>query len=108
MSDNCRFVDRISKEFVKFQEDELRKSKEEIFRDNYKIRFYDEVSSFIADNIDEYMDDDVVESLDSEPYGVLDRLFDFYLDCDGASINTYEDTNNMITWYCEKYHRDDM
>ena len=83
-------------------EDEMKKSKEEIFYDNYRIHFYVELRDFLMSDND--LDDEYYEKLASEKDSLLALLYDDFLDREYSSINNWEDTTDFLESYCERYY----
>ena len=77
-------------EYIDFKEQELTKSKEEIFRDYYQIHFYEELSNFI--------------SCGEDKGHILSSLYDYFLKQEYASINNYEDIELFVIDYNKQYH----
>ena len=66
--------ENVEKEYKSFFEDEMKKSKEEIFYDNYRIHFYVELRDFLMSDND--LDDEYYEKLASEKDSLLALLYD--------------------------------
>ena len=86
------------KEFDGFKEAELQKGKEEIFNDNYQIRFFDEIHEFLIS--ESLLDSEELETIASEGTSFISLLYDFYLDREYASINSWDDIVDLIADYC--------
>ena len=86
------------KEFEEFKQAEMQKDKEAIFNDNYLIRFYDELHEFLIS--ESLLKSEELEVIASEGTCFIKLLYDFYLDREYASINTWEDISDMIADYC--------
>lgn len=89
-------------EFAVFKIDELRKSKEEIFRGNYRIRFYDELHEYLTteSHIQEF-DRDVLESLEAAHTKLISILYDYYINNEYASIDSWGSIDDMIFNFCD-------
>ena len=98
-----RLMKNINDEFALFYDDELKKSKDEIFDDCAKIRFYKSIYEYIGHVFGDlsYMEHyyGMVLALLREPFGLIGLLYDFYLSKEGYSINTYDDIDTMIADY---------
>ena len=94
--------ENVEKEYKSFFEDEMKKSKEEIFYDNYRIHFYVELRDFLMSDND--LDDEYYEKLASEKDSLLALLYDDFLDREYSSINNWEDTTDFLESYCELYY----
>lgn len=90
-------------EYLDFKEKELQKSKEEIFGDYYGIHFYEELSNFISCGED-ILDEKHFRCLSKDKGHIISSLYDFYLKQEYASINNYEDMEELVIDYNKKYH----
>lgn len=90
-------------EYLDFKEKELQKSKEEIFRDYYEIHFYEELSNFISCGED-ILDEKHFRCLSKDKGHIISSLYDFYLKQEYASINNYEDIEELVIDYNKRYH----
>lgn len=96
---------RVESEFLKYKEKELSKTPEEIFNHSYQNHFYQEMSEFLISDSND-LDDVHYEALYEDKESVLDCLYDYYLKNEYASINNYEDINDFVLSYNEKYYSD--
>ncbi len=97
----------VEKEYAEFEKYELTRTPEQLLHeDNYKIRFFNELSGFFQDDYCEGMYDRDFEALYRDSPNILDLLYDYYLDSEYVSINNYDDTQNLIQYYNERYHND--
>lgn len=87
-------------EFNEFKDDELEKSKEEIFEDNYKIRFFDEMHEFlISENLLQSYELSVIAKHGT---AFISHLYDFYLGSEYAAITNWEEVVDMIADFCDR------
>ena len=91
-------------EYLDFKENELQKSKEEIFKDYYEIHFYEELSNFISCGED-ILDERHFKCLSKDKGHILSSLYDYFLKQEYASISNYEDIEEFVIDYNKKYHR---
>lgn len=92
-------MNNLDGEFNQFKEEELQKSPKEIYDDHYKINFYEELYGFFYDT---ELSDSTLKKL-SGSESVINDLYWFFLKYDYSSINTYEDTENLIENYIQCY-----
>ena len=88
--------ENVEKEYKSFFEDEMKKSKEEIFYDNYRIHFYVELRDFLMSDND--LDDEYYEKLASEKDSLLALLYDDFLKEKNPGINIGEERQDF--WKC--------
>lgn len=93
-------------EFESFKKKELLKSKKEIFEDNYQIRFYDEVSNFLECIDDGALDNIHWKCLNEDSGSILNKMYNYYLNSEYASINNTDDLLDLITDYNKSYHHE--
>ena len=99
-----RIAENASTEFENFKNNELLKDKEDVFRDCYTIHFYTEVYEFLngESSIQRFPKEDL-ELIEKEGTSFICLLYDYYLCKEYASISSWDDIDNMIRWYCNKY-----
>ena len=104
-----RLIRRLSDEYEDFREDELSKSKEEIFDDASKINFYFELYNYFLEY--EFLDDDITKFLSDMDYPLC-FLWDEYLRMDGCTIGSWEDIDiflmNVKDWNIPTIEDDEM
>lgn len=97
----------VEKEFEEFKANLMGKSAEEIFQNNYEIHVKTELFDTLCG---EYVDvgEEYYKALYEEVDhgGILQQLYDDFLDSEYASVSTGEDTLSFIKDYCEHYHDD--
>ena len=94
-------------EYTFFKEFWLEQPKIEIFDNAYKIRFYTNVDDFIHYlDKDTFLEPEYVECLLEDSGSVLACLWDYFLKCEYASVETYDDTRDLIENYCHKYYKE--
>lgn len=94
-------------EFTFFKDYWLEQSKEEIFNTAYKIRFYTNIDDFIHYlDKDTFLEPEYIECLLQDNRSVISCLWDYFLKCEYASVETYDDTRDLIENYCEKYYKE--
>jgi hypothetical protein len=97
----------VNTEFENFKNKMLKESKEEIFDNAYKIRFYTNVWDYIQYlNKDTFLEEAYIECLLQDFQSVLTCLWDYFLKQEYASVETYDDTQDLIENYCEKYYKE--
>lgn len=94
---------RIKDQFLKYRENELAKSSENIFNNSYQNYFFQEISEFLRNN-NNGLDDIYYKALDLDGENILHYLYDYYLKNEYASINNYNDMCEFIFDYTKKYH----
>ena len=100
---------RVFAEYTFFKDYWLRQSKENIFNAAYQIRFYTNVDDFIHYlDKDTFLEPEYVKCLLKDKGSVLACLWDYFLKCEYASVETYDDTRDLIKNYCEKYYKEDL
>ena len=97
----------VEKEFEEFKANLMGKSAEDIFQNNYEIHVKTELFDTLCG---EYVDvgEEYYKALYEEVDhgGILQQLYDDFLDSEYASVSTGEDTLSFIKDYCEHYHDD--
>lgn len=96
---------RVKDEFLKYKEKELLKTSEDIFNNSYQNYFYKEISDFLISE-DNGLDEIHYEAFFEDKESVLSFLYDYYLKNEYASMNNYDDINDFIFAYNERYHND--
>ena len=97
----------VEKEFEEFKANLMGKSAEEIFQNNYEIHVKTELFDTLCGEYDDFGEEyyrALYEEVDHG--GILQQLYDDFLDSEYASVSTGEDTLSFIKDYCEHYHDD--
>lgn len=100
------FLANTCKEFEDFEKEMMTKTKQEIFNENYKIRFFSEINYFLQENdgAGEYLEElDYNEELFESKY-FIETLYDYFLSCEYASINNWDDLEDLFRSYLEYTH----
>ena len=108
-----KVISRITLEYNTWKADLLSKDKEYIFNRNYEIHAYNEFFEYLQDDAgnemqDRQLSENVWESLYNEGECLLQQLWDYYIDCELASTESYEEIRNLIYNYCQYFHEDIM
>ena len=99
-----RVIEAVNEEFSDFQEELLKKDPKEIFLSNYEIHVKTELQETL---IGDGLDDEYYQALfQDKDEGILQQLYNDYIDDEYSSVNTMEDTMDFIKDYCEYYHKD--
>jgi hypothetical protein len=98
------FIDKITEEMEEFKLLILQKSKQEIYEANYEIYFYENVSDFLVGYgmgklYNEVWDSHVVELIKRD--NIISSLWDYYINAEYMSINSYEDICDFISTYVQ-------
>lgn len=88
-----RLINNILDEFETFLDDELSKTKSEIFDDASKIYFYFELYNYFLEY--ELLDEDITKHLSEMDYP-LAFLWDEYLGMEGYTIGNWEEIDNFL------------
>ncbi|MBE5751951.1 MAG: DUF3849 domain-containing protein [Clostridiales bacterium] len=94
----------VNSEFKTFQEELLKKATEYVFQKNYEIHIKTEFLDTLLDG--EFDEEYYVALYQDKDKGILQQLYDDFLDSEYASVSTGEDTRNFILGYCKYYHKD--
>lgn len=99
----------VEDEYLAFKEEMLKKSSLEVFESYYEIHFYKELYNYITSNDD--LDNPIVTNkyfkcLKKDKGHILDKLYQYYLKSEYARIHTWDDIEDFIKEYCERYYRD--
>lgn len=86
-------------EYTKFKEDMISKSKEKIFSEAYQIYVKDEIFFFIQNEL-EVLDEKEVVVLEKHN-DILSLLYDYFLHHEYASVQTMDDTANLIRGFLQ-------
>ena len=90
-------------QYANFKSDVLKGRAEDVFNQAFEIYVKTEISSFLKD-----------EELDSKIYKILarvnensgehllDRLYDYFLKNEYASVSSYGNTEEWICWFCKE------
>jgi len=100
-------IKSIDDEFTAFQNETLKKPKEEIFRTNYKIYAYTEFRETI-DTEEGYLNNAHYRALYDERGHILESLYDEFISDDYASLESYDSTSDYIDSYCRRFHEEAM
>lgn len=100
-------AENVTQEYNDFYAAEMQKSKEEIFNDAYQIHFYNELKEFLTSEAEShYLVTDGFRCLYQGGKSVLACLYDYYLKDEYASTVNWEEINDFINRYNEKYYSD--
>ena len=98
----ARVIEAVNDEFREFQDELLKKEPKEIFLSNYKIH----VKTELKETIDsDGLEGEYYQALyRDKDYGILQQLYNEYLDSEYSSVNNMQDTMEFIQDYCERHH----
>ena len=88
-----RLIRKLNDEYEAFRNEELSKTKEEIFDDASKINFYFELYNYFLEY--ELLDEDITKLLSEMDYP-LAFLWDEYLGMEGYTIGNWEEIDNFL------------
>ena len=88
--------------YIAFAEEELVKSKQEIFDNAYKIAFFSELHNYLTGSHE--LEDHICSFLCEDGESVIDLLYKEYLDNEHASIASWDDVYDFISLYNETYN----
>lgn len=93
-------------QYANFKSDVLKGRAEDVFSQTLEIYAKTEISSFFEDT---ELDDETYKTLarvnESSCEHLLDRLYDYFIGNEYASVNTYADIEDWVGWFCEEEER---
>lgn len=98
------FLDKVEEEMNQFKLTILRKSKQEIYDANYEIYFYENVYDFLLNfDIGDLYTGNWNECVDelNKRENIIANLWDYYINTEYMSINSYEDISDFISNYIQ-------
>lgn len=93
----------IWEQFEDFAIETCKLSKEDIFDKAYEINVKTQIKDFF--DMNELLDEDyeILEKANREDKGhLLDDLYSFYLNREFAKVDSFEDVQEWIEWFCDK------
>lgn len=93
----------VNREYDDFYNDEMQKSKEDIFNNGYKIFVYTALHDYIEAEI---MDEIDYCCLHQEKGNILSLLYDEYINNEDFSIENDMGKVEFFDWYNNKFHSD--
>lgn len=89
----------IKREFFEFRDDMCKKPSLEVFNNASEIRFYNEIYYFADSGYLSNCPFDTLRCLMQCGLTLISTLYDYWLDTEGASVETVGDTENLISWF---------
>lgn len=94
-------------QYANFTSDMLKERPEDIFNQALEIYVKTELNSFFADT---ELDDETYKTLarvnENSNEHLLDRLYDYFLRMEYTKMESYEDIEKWIGWFCEEEERE--
>ncbi len=95
----------IEEEYKDYLNELRTKTADEIIAESYKIYAYKELYGVLTDNQDAFSDGHFRALYEERGY-VLNSLYDNFLEANGESLDTYEDSSHFIIGYLEKNYNE--
>lgn len=100
-----KVIQSVEKEYEKFRADELNQTPEQIFEDCHRIYFNREITDFLTSNVNN-LSNKHYRCLYEDCGSVLPCLWDYYLKSEYATVDTYDEIEEMVKSYNERYYSD--
>lgn len=92
-------ISAVAQEFTVFKSSELAKKNDEIFNNHSQIHFYCRVADYFENEDFQFYEKTAIRELAKENGEILERLWNYYSDCEEPSIESYLDIYQLIRNY---------